>query len=131
MNAKLVTRGLQVEDSNPLPVTLTVPPAGVTMTEASFVRGAKIPAATDTPEALAAAGTLVQSVAIYGQRGARTGNTSSVWIDSVPADGSQQIEIPPGAALTLVAPPGKLIDLSGLYVDSETSGDGVFYFGLR
>jgi hypothetical protein len=127
MNARIVARGLTVSDSNPFPVQLVVPS---TASAATFVRGSKIPAATGTPEALAAGGTLVQSVVIYAQRGARTGNTGSVFIDSASANDAQQIELMAGQSWQLTAPPGKTIDLSLLYVDAVTLGDGVFFFGV-
>lgn len=128
---------LPVGATNPVPtVASAVPPSAAN--KATFVRGTKIPAAIATPERIAAVGTYVHSVTIIGQRAARVPNTSSVWIDAVATNDGQLIELTPGtspgpgingSSYTLTAPPGKVIDLGDIYVDSETLGDGVSYLG--
>ncbi len=129
-----------VSAAAPLPVSSSVaPPTPGTGTKATFVRGAKIPAATGTPERIAAVGTYVNSVTIVAQRAARVTNTSSVWIDAIATNDLQLIELTPGAsaspgingsAYSFNAPPGKVIDLGDIYVDAVTLGDGVTFLGL-
>jgi hypothetical protein len=121
--------GAPFSASNPMPVTPIAPTPGTSNT-ASFVRGLKAPASTSVPEALAATGTYVQSVVIVAMRAARVANTGSVFIDSVSADSAQLIELSPGSTYTITAPPGKVIDLGGIYVDAATLTDGVFFFGV-
>lgn len=98
---------------------------------ATLVTGSKIPASNGTPEAIAAAGTTVRSVTIFAQRAARTANTSSVWIDWTSGNDTQQIEIPVGGYQIISAPHGKYIDLSQIYIDSVTTGDGVIFRGFK
>lgn len=136
----LDSSGNPITTANPLPTSATVaPPTPGPSTKATVVRGTKAPAATNTPEALAAAGTYVSQVVICGQRAARVANTSSVWIDGVAGNGLQLIELTPGAAAspgingssyTLTAPPGKVIDLGDIYVQSITLTDGVSWLGF-
>lgn len=121
----------RVTPDTPLPVTLGTTPAG-TSTKATLVSGYKIPAATATPEAVAAAGTYVQSVTIFAQRATQgTANTSSLYVDWTSGNGTQLIEIPVGGFQVITAPPGKYLDLGDIYVDSVTAGDGVLYRGFR
>lgn len=120
----------QVSAANPLPVTATIaPPAPGVATKATFVRGLKAPAAIGAPEAIAAAGTYVSSVKIYGLRDARVQNVDSVYVDATAANDAQLIELTPGAFIEFVAPAGKVIDLGDLYVDAKTFTDGVFFIG--
>lgn len=114
--------------TNPLPVNVVT--AGSASTKCTFVRGYKVPAATATPEAIAAAGTYVTTVTIWGIKAARTNNTGSVWVDSLSTNDLQAIEVPSGTPVVFTAPPGKVIDLGELYVDSVTAADGVYYFGM-
>ena len=119
--------GIPVDPNNPLPVTFS--PNSSTTT--GFVRGYKLPASTGTPEALAADGTLVQSVTIWGFKAARTNNTTSAWIDSISTNDAQTVEVPAGTPVTITAAPGKVIDLNDIYVDITTAGDGVFYLAIQ
>lgn len=130
--------GVLVSAANPIPTAPGAVVPSVT-TKATFVTGSKAPASAGTPEALAAAATYVQQVVICGQRAARVANTGSVWIGSSSVNDSQLIELTPGAAAspgingssyTLTAPPGKVIDLGDIYVDSVTVGDGVTWLGV-
>lgn len=136
---------LPVSADNPLPIagqiTATpgppepvVPGAG---TKATFVQGSKLPAAAGTPERLAAPGTYVSSVTLIAQRLARVPNTDPVWIGSTSANDTQLVQLTPGtedfpngSAYSFTAPPGRVIDLGDIYVDIETAGDGVTYFGV-
>ena len=131
-----------VSPATPLPITgslVVTPPTPGASTKATFVRGILAPAATGTPEQLAATGTYVNSVTIIAQRAARVANTSSVWIDAIATNNTQLIELTPGAAASpgingsaysFNAPPGKVIDLGDIYVDAITLGDGVTFLGL-
>lgn len=141
LQTTLMLAGSPVSASTPLPVTATVaPPTPGAATKATFVQGSKAPASAGTPEALAAAGTYVQQVVICGQRAARVANTGSVWIGSTSTNDAQLVELLAGVAApgpgingssyTITAPPGKVIDLGDIYVDSVTAGDGVTYLGV-
>lgn len=58
--------------STPLAHTRRLAPVeAIAANAATFVRGAKLPADAGTPEALAAAGTYVATVTIWGLKGAR------------------------------------------------------------
>lgn len=119
----------------PLPVNFISPATAAN--KATFVRGFVAPASIGTPEALAASGTYVQKVTIFAIRASRTTNTSSVWVDGIATNNAQSIELLPGSAanpmgafVSFEAPPGKVIDLADIYVDSVTVTDGVFYIGM-
>jgi hypothetical protein len=116
-----------VSPGNPVPV---VPSIGDSPTEITWVRGLKAPAATATPERLAADGTYVQTVTIIAMRAARVANTSAVYIDTATGNDNQLIELIPGAYFTLTAPLGKVIDLNDILVDSVTLTDGVYFLGM-
>lgn len=118
-----------VDPNNPLPVTIAA--STTTATPVTFVRGFKIPASTGTPEALAVDGTYVTTVTIWGIKAARSNNTGTVYLDSTSTNDAQAVPIGTGSYVTLTASPGKLIDLNDLYLDSVTSGDGVFYLGMK
>jgi hypothetical protein len=131
--------GVLVSAANPIPTAPGAVVPSVT-TKATFVTGSKAPASAGTPEALAAAATYVQQVVICAQRAARVANTGSVWIGSSSANDSQLVELLAGVAApgpgingssyTITAPPGKVIDLGDIYVDSVTVGDGVTWLGV-
>lgn len=118
---------VKTSPTSPLPVQINPITSN---TASTFVRGNKAPASTSVPEAIAAAGTYVRTVTIFGQRASRVANSTAVYVDSTSADGTQQLELLPGAFITFTATDGKVIDLGGLYVDSTTTGDGVYYLGL-
>lgn len=136
---------LPVSADNPLPISGTIvatpgPPEPVVPgvgTKATFVQGSVLPVAAGTPERLAAPGTYVSSVTLFGQRLARVPNTDPVWFGSTSADDSQLVQLTPGtaefpngSAYSFTAPPGRVIDLGDIYVDVETAGDGVTYLGV-
>lgn len=117
-----------VSTADPLPVQVLAP--AVATNKATIVRGLKAPAAIGTPEALAAAGTFVQTVTIWALRAARVANTGSVFVDTTSANDAQLIELTPAAYVTFTAPPGKVIDLADIFVDAATLTDGVLYVGM-
>jgi len=119
-----------VSATTPLPVQLTTPATNTAARICAFVRGHKAPADVDVPEALAADNTFVSTVTIFAQRASRVANSSNVYVDATATNNLQAMEIAPGGAVTMTAPPGKVIDLNDLYVDSVTVTDGVFYIGM-
>ncbi len=93
---------------------------------ATWVNGVKTVAAAGTPEPLAAVSTLVSRVLIVPRRG----NTNPVWIGSSSANDAQHVLV--GAAgIPLEAPAGTRIDLSTIYCDVTTNGEGVAYEGMN
>lgn len=130
-NIRIVTGadGDPVSAANPFAVTPVAPVPSAT-TKATISRGLLAPAAIATPERLAAVGTYVQTVTIWAMRAARVANAGSVFIDAIGTNDLQLIELTPGAYITFTAPPGKVIDLGDIYVDSVTLTDGVFFLGL-
>lgn len=117
-----------VTAANPLPVQSVTPAAAAS--KATFVRGYAAPTATGTPVHFAASGTYVSSVVITAVRTGRVANTATVWIDAISTNDAQAITLVPGASFSITAPPGKVIDLGDLYVDSGTLTDGIFYLGV-
>ncbi len=90
-----------------------------TTTAATPGYGTKAIPTAGTAVALAAVSTLVNSVIIVPARA----NTGRIFYGSTVASGAQTVEIP----ATLVAPDGKKIDLSLIYVDATVSGDVAAY----
>ena len=94
-------------------------------TETTPTRIIKTIAATGTPEALAAAGTVFRYATLQGKKAARTNNVGDVWIDITSGDGTQSTKITPGQSITIQMPPGEKGDLNDWYCDVENAGDGV------
>lgn len=107
-----------VSASNPLPVSIAAP-ASASTTAAALAGGSKTVAATGTPEALVGVSTLVDTVIIAPLRT----NTTSAYIGFSSTNDTQTIPLP----VSLSAPDGKKIDLSLIYVDVTTAGEGVRY----
>lgn len=99
-------------------------------TAATPYQAAKTVALTTVPEAVAAATRLVDSVVLYGQKARATNNTSTCYVGFTNVDGEQLLPITAGSYISLSAPPGKKIDLAGIYVDVGTNGDGVVYMAF-
>lgn len=97
-----------------------------TVTQAS---GVKTVSATGTPEALVGTTTLVKSVFLQAGR-SRANNTSTVWLGTSSTNDAQPIELTPGSAIVLSAPPGGVVDLNGIFIDVTTANDGVRYWSL-
>ena len=90
-----------------------------TTTAATPSYGTKTIPTAGTAVALAAVSTLVNSVIIVPGRN----NTGRIFYGSTGASGAQTVEIP----ATLVAPDGKKIDLSLIYVDATVNNDVAVY----
>ncbi len=100
---------------------------GTTLGIGSLNSGVKTVSATGTPEPLVASTTYVNSVLIQAGK-ARSANASSVWVGFSVTNDAQPIELLPGDAISFEAPPGKRIDISGIYIDVTTANDGVRFF---
>lgn len=100
---------------------------GTGSTAATGVQATKTVAATGTPERLAAASTLVDSVLLEGKLSRTTNNTGIVYLGFSGTNDSQLLAISPGGQLSLSAPTGKKLDLNLIYVDVATAADGVTY----
>lgn len=122
-------RSIDVND--PLPVTPTAPSASTSTTAATLTQAVKTVAASGTPEALGSG--LVESVAIRPNKARGTANTGNVYVGFGATNDTQQLwELTPTASpITLSAPAGKKIDLSTIYIDVVTNGDGVVYFAVN
>lgn len=99
-------------------------------TAATPYQATKTVAATGTPEALAATSMLVDSVVLDARKARGTLNTSTCFIGFTNVNDAQLYPLAPGERLSLSAPPGKRIDLAGIYVDVGTNGDGITYTAL-
>jgi len=120
--------GQVVSIDNPVPV-VTRAPAASSANKATMVQGVKAPAATGTPEPLTAVETLVHSVRIKAARAGRVANTGSVWLGYTATNDAQLWELVPTEWISITAPPGKVLDLALIYVDSVTLTDGVIFQG--
>lgn len=88
------------------------------------------PSSTSVPKALSSTTRLVQTVTMYARKAGRASNATTVWWGYSSVDGEQNKPIAVDGSLTLYAPPGKLIDLSLIYIDITTTGDGVEWIGM-
>lgn len=84
-----------------------------------------------TAEALGASTVQFNCGVFIGRKSATVANTGSVWIKFSQPSSMGPIEIYPDAAQPINAPASSVLDAGQLYVDAETSGDGVlFYYTL-
>lgn len=108
--------------------TVTSTPGPNTSTTAyTGAQAVKTVAATGTPERMAAATTLCDSVLIEGKNARGTNNTGNIFIGYAATNDSQLLLITPGQSITITAPAGKKVDLNLLYIDVATNADGVIY----
>lgn len=110
---------------------LTSPGVSVSTTAATVTQATKTVAASGTPERLAAATTLVESVLLEGKNARGTNNTGSVFVGPSSTNDAQLLEIAPGESIELKAPAGKKIDLNLLYIDVATNADGITYTAVN
>jgi hypothetical protein len=101
--------------------TLEIGPS-TTSTAATLSRGTKTITTAGTALALVAGSTLVTLVTLTASRTA----TGRFWYGSASAANAQTVELP----VTIVAPDGKKIDLSLIYIDASVSGEAVAYEAL-
>lgn len=85
--------------------------------------GAKTVTTSGSPEQLVGSSTPVKSVAIQ----AKHGNTGSVYLGS---SGTQDVELLPGESFPLAKEDGTTFDLSNIWVDVDTDGEGVNFIGV-
>lgn len=62
---------------------------------------------------------------LIGRKANRTANTGTVYVGMLSANDSQPIEITAGAVVSVLIPDGRALDLSKIYLDVVTVGDGV------
>lgn len=93
------------------------------------VFGQKIPAALVTPVALSATPLLVTNVIITAIRG-RTPNSGIVYLGSSSTDDTQLFPLAIGQSIQLFADETGLIDLSQIFIDAVTLGDGVQFLAV-
>jgi hypothetical protein len=96
----------------------------ITSYPSSIVFGSKVPASIATPEALSAVPLVCSSVVITAGRG-RAVNTGAVYLGSSDANDTQFFPLAVGATITLFAGADENLDLSTIFVDAVSSGDGV------
>ena len=95
-------------------------------TSATITQGVLNVASPTVPKALANVPTLVEAVEMTPARDRSTPNTGNIWFGPLPGDGTQlRLLKPVDLPYCLSAPPGKKIDLSTIYIDVVTAGDGV------
>lgn len=92
-----------------------------------FQRGKKTVAATGTAEALGSGSALVKSLVVKAEQG----NTGKVYPGASDVDNSDTEQgLNPGDSLTLTWPDGDLGSLGDIYIDVDTSGEGVVFWYL-
>lgn len=111
----------QVSAAAPLPVTLST----AVTTEGTLTHFTKTVAATGTPEAMASAGTTCKTVVLSPLRT----NTGDVYMGASSTNNAQHVIVP--GVIVLDAPPGKLLDLSDIYLDVTVNGEGVGGFYIN
>lgn len=88
---------------------------------ASLTEGSKTVASTATPEALGTGS--FRQVMIYPLRS----NSGTTYWGTTSTNDTQHGTLP----VTITAAPGKAINISGIFIDVSTNGDGVRYIGLN
>ncbi len=121
MNSRIVVGSSPASSTNPVPVYPAAVPSSVTPGDATLTEASKTVAAAGTPEALGV-GTF-QQVLIFPLRT----NTGDAYIGTAATNDTQHGTLP----AVLEAPPGKLINIAGLYVDVTVNGEGVRYIGIK
>jgi hypothetical protein len=87
-------------------------------------QGSKTVAAAGTAEALVATSRLVRSVEFIGYKARQTANTGAVYVGNKSA---QLRTIASASSLTITAIDGERLDLTDIYIDAATNGDGVLF----
>ena len=96
-----------------------------------LLEGAKLVASAGTPVPVSATPVLLETVELFGQKARGTNNTGLVYVGANPAVNTQLRPLSAGGSLVLVAPVGRKLDLSQLFIDAVTNGDGVTYLAIE
>ena len=91
----------------------------------TFIAAEKTVAAAATAEAIAAASQRVKSLTVI----AKTGNTGQVYVGGSDVGSSTNDGLAPGDSL--VIPALGWLDLSDVYIDVDTNGEGVDYYAVK
>ena len=91
----------------------------------TIISSAKTVSAAGTAEALAASSQRVKSVTIV----AKTGNTGRVYVGGSDVSSATNAGLAPGD--TLVVPAVNWLDLRSLYLNVDTSGEGVDFYAVK
>jgi hypothetical protein len=94
------------------------------------IQSKKTVAAANTPEALVAKSTAVQSVELVAQKDQNSANTGTIWVGWSSADGVCNRPMSPGDILPITAPFGQKLDLGAIYIDVATANDGVTFTAI-
>jgi len=93
-------------------------------------QGTKAVASAGTPEPLVGTPTYVSSLEIHARKNPTTANTDNIYVGFASGAGNQKRVLAPGESFPITAPPGKKIDLAGIYIDAATSDDAVTWSAL-
>lgn len=80
---------------------------------------------SSTPEAIASSPTFFTTAIIMGKKAVRTVNANTVYLGDSATNDTQALDIGIDDKYHLVMPAGTKGDLSRIYVDVTTNGDGV------
>jgi len=101
-------------------------------TAATITQGQLIVASPGAPQPLAFSKTLIEAVELTPARDRATQNLGNIWLGFLPANDSQlRLLRPVDQPYVITAPPGKKIDLSSVYIDASTAGDGVIWTAIN
>jgi hypothetical protein len=98
-------------------------------TRATLQQYFKNAASAGTPEAIGSG--MVDGIKIKAQKARGAANTGNVYVGYLPANDSQLEELTPGMEISITAQEGRKIDLSKIYIDAATDGDGVLVTSIN
>jgi hypothetical protein len=96
-----------------------------------LIEGSKVVASTTVPERLTLTPTFVSSVEFIAQKAQGSANAGNIWVGVVGTDGTPKRLMATGDKMTISANKGEKIDLSAIWIDVATNGDGVTYLAKR
>lgn len=126
-----VTPTGETVDGKPVLAPRVMLGSSVSTTATAGAQAVKAVTTAGTPVALAATSTLVETVEIIAMKNRTTANTGNIYIGFTAGVGTQLRVMIPGEVWQLTAPPGKKLDLAGVYIDAVTSADAVIYSSLN
>jgi hypothetical protein len=94
------------------------------------ITGRKTVALTTVPEKLVATPTYVQSVELVAQKAQASANAGIIYIGWTAGDGTQDRPMAAGDKWSITADQGQKLDLSQIYIDPATAGDGVTFTAI-